>query len=45
MRSGLIEVFKTLKSLNTDFKRTYFKKASYSARGKNDLVVNKGKTF
>ena len=40
-----IEVFKTLKPLNPDFMHmTYFKKSSYSARRKNDLVVNRAKT-
>ena len=38
-----IEVFKTLKSLNPDFKHTYFNKCSQSA-GKKYLVVDKAKT-
>ena len=44
LRRLAIEVFKTLKSLNPDFMRTYFKKGSQSAKKKNDLVVNRAKT-
>ena len=39
-----IEVFKILKSLNPDFMHTYLKKGLHSARIKNDLVINRGKT-
>ena len=44
LRRLAIENFKTLKSLNPDFMRTYFKKGSHSSRRKNDLVVNSAKT-
>ena len=44
LRRLAIEVFKTLKSLNSDFMCTYFKKASHAARRKNNLVVNRAKT-
>ena len=40
----LEKVFKALKSLNTDFMHTYFEKGLHSARGKNDLAVNRAKT-
>ena len=44
LRRLAIEVFKTLKFLNPDFMRTYFKKGSQSAKKKNNLVVNRAKT-
>ena len=44
LRGLAIKVFKTLKSLNPDFTRTYFKNGSHSARRKNDLVINRAKT-
>ena len=44
LRRLAIEVFKTLKSLNSDFMCAYFKKASHAARRKNNLVVNRAKT-
>ena len=39
-----IKVFKTLKSLNSDFMYTFFKKGSHYASRKNDVVVNRAKT-
>ena len=44
LRRLAIEVFKTLKSLNPDCMHIYFKNGSHSARRKNNLVINRGKT-
>ena len=44
LRRLAIEVFRNLKSLNPSFMHTYFKKGSYSARRKNELIVNREKT-
>ena len=44
LRRLAIEIFETLRSLNSDCMHTYFKNGSHSARRKNNSVVNRGKT-